>query len=184
MRQGQDWFSRCNVFLHMAATAPSLIPKKKNGRNLFLVVGILLLAAASVGYWFYRTKLPTPNFGSMPTINKHAATSTPVEAVTLDPFLANLSGGEGYVKLTITLSVHKNGTSAADAKAASAGAALLQSAIVRDTILADLSTQSAAVLLTAEGKAALKTKLKSDLVAKVPGLSLENIYFTDFLVQQ
>ena len=172
-------------FLHMAATtAPSLIPKKKNGRNLFLVVGVLLLAGASAGYWFYQTKQPTPHFGSVSTNNSRAETSAPVEAVTLDPFLANLSGGEGYVKLTITLSVHKNGATAADTKAAGAAAAVLQSAIVRDTILADLSSQSAAVLLTAEGKAALKTTLKSDLAAKVPGLSLENIYFTDFLVQQ
>ncbi len=88
-----------------------------------------------------------------------------MQAVTLDPFLANLSGGEGYVKVTITLSVHKP-EAAAEAgkeKAAEASAALLQSAIVRDTILADLSTQTAAVLLTAEGKAALKTTLKSDL---------------------
>jgi flagellar basal body-associated protein FliL len=168
----------------MATTAPRLIPKKKNGRNLFLVVGVLLLAGASAGYWFYRTKLPTPHFGEVSASEKRAETSTPVEAVTLDPFLANLSGGEGYVKLTITLSVRKTEASAADAKTAGASAALLQSAIVRDTILADLSTQSAAVLLTAEGKAALKTTLKSDLVAKVPGLSLENIYFTDFLVQQ
>jgi flagellar basal body-associated protein FliL len=186
MRQGADWFSRCKAFLHMATTAPSLVPKKKNGRNLFLVIGVLLLAGAGAAYWFYRTKLPTPPFGSVSASDKRADTPTPVEAVTLDPFLANLSGGEGYVKLTITLSVRKNEAiaAAADKKAAGASAALLQSAIVRDTILADLSTQSAAVLLTAEGKAALKTRLKSDLVAKVPGLSLENIYFTDFLVQQ
>jgi len=167
----------------MAATAPSLVPKKKNSQSL-LVVGALLLAVAGAGFWFYRTKmtLPTP---SSPTSSRPAE-STAVQAVTLDPFLANLSEGEGYVKVTITLSVHKAANSAEGSKpkAAEESAALLQSAIVRDTILADLSTQTAAELLSAEGKAALKTKLKSDLTAKVPGLDLDNIYFTDFLVQQ
>jgi flagellar basal body-associated protein FliL len=165
----------------MAATAPSLIPKKKNSQNL-LVVGVLLLAAAGAGFWFYRTKLASLD-PSASTSSRPAENST-MEAVTLDPFLANLSGGEGYVKVTITLSVHKTGSSVegARAKAADASAAL-QSAIVRDTILADLTTQTAAVLLTAEGKEALKKTLKSDLTAKVPGLSLDNLYFTDFLVQ-
>jgi flagellar basal body-associated protein FliL len=169
----------------MAATAPSLVSKKKNNQSLLLVVGVLLLAAAGAGSWFYRTKMHPPQAASASTVSKPAVDAA-VQAVTLDPFLANLSGGEGYVKVTITLSVHKTGSSSETGKgrAAEAGAALLQSAIVRDTILADLSTQTAAVLLTAEGKAALKTTLKSDLTAKVPGLSLDNLYFTDFLVQQ
>jgi flagellar basal body-associated protein FliL len=167
----------------MAATAPSLVPQKKNSQSL-LIVGVLLLALAGAGFWFYSTKMnpqATPSLtGIRPTGN------SVVQAVTLDPFLANLSEGEGYVKVTITLSVHKaaNSVAGARSKAAEESAELLQSAIVRDTILADLSTQTAAVLLTAEGKVALKTKLKSDLTAKVPGLALDNIYFTDFLVQQ
>ncbi len=167
----------------MAATAPSLIPKKKNSQSL-LVVGVLLLAVAGAGFWFYRSKL-TSLEPSASTSGRPAENSA-VEAVTLDPFLANLSGGEGYVKVTITLSVHKTGSSVdvAKAKAADASAALLQSAIVRDTILGDLETQSAAVLFTAEGKTALKKTLKADLTEKVPGLALDNLYFTDFLVQQ
>jgi flagellar basal body-associated protein FliL len=167
----------------MAATAPSLVPTKKNNQSL-LVVGVLLLAVAGAGFWFYRTKM-TPQATSSPTSSR-LAENTVVQAVTLDPFLANLSEGEGYVKVTITLSVHRAASSVegAKSKAADESAALLQSAIVRDTILSDLSTQTAAELLSAEGKVALKTKLKSDLTAKVPGLDLDNIYFTDFLVQQ
>jgi flagellar basal body-associated protein FliL len=166
----------------MATTAPSLVPKKKNSQTL-LIAGVVLLVVAGEGFRFYRAKQISPQ-PSAPTSSRPAENST-VEAVTLEPFLANLSGGEGYVKVTITLSVHKTGSSAegAKAKAADAGAAL-QSAVVRDTILADLSTQTAEVLLTAQGKAALKAMLKSDLTAKVPGLSLDNLYFTDFLVQQ
>jgi flagellar basal body-associated protein FliL len=169
----------------MAATASSLVSKKKNNQPLLLVAGVLLLAIAGAGFWFYRTKM-NPSHAASESNGSKPAEQAAVQAVTLEPFLANLSGGEGYVKVTITLSVHKTGSSleAAKEKAADASAALLQSAIVRDTILADLSTQTAGVLLTAEGKAALKTTLKSDLTAKVPGLSLDNLYFTDFLVQQ
>jgi flagellar basal body-associated protein FliL len=168
----------------MAATASSLVPKKKNNLNL-LLGGILLLAVAGAGFWFYRNKMNVSPAAPGSNSSKPAENAA-VQAVTLEPFLANLSGGEGYVKVTITLSVYKTGGSleGAKAKAADASAALLQSAIVRDTILADLATQTAGVLLTAEGKAALKAQLKSDLIAKVPGLSLDNLYFTDFLVQQ
>jgi flagellar basal body-associated protein FliL len=166
----------------MATTAQSLISKKKNGRNLFLFVGVLL-AAAGVGIWFYWTKMSAA--GPVPTKSRSLGHSASAEAVTLEPFLANLSGGEGYVKVTITLSVYRAGPSVEErARGGDASAGLLQSAMVRDIILGDLSTQSAAVLLTPEGKSALKKTLKSDLVAKVPGLSLENIFFTDFLVQQ
>jgi flagellar basal body-associated protein FliL len=168
----------------MAATAPSLAPKKNN-QSLLLVVGVLLLAVAGAGFWFYRTKM-NPSHAAPAANSSKPAENAAVQAVTLEPFLANLSGGEGYVKVTITLSVHKTASTleGAKEKAADASATLLQSAIVRDTILADLSTQTAGVLLTAEGKAALKTTLKSDLTTKVPGLSLDNLYFTDFLVQQ
>jgi flagellar basal body-associated protein FliL len=168
----------------MAATAPTLATKKKTSQSLLPVVGVLLLAVAGAGFWFYRTKMAPPQV--LAPTNGKTAENSGVQAITLDPFLANLSGGEGYVKVTITLSVHKtvSQVETGKAKAAEASAELLQSAIVRDTILADLSTQTAAVLLTAEGKDALKTTLKSDLTAKVPGLALDNIYFTDFLVQQ
>ena len=185
MRLRRDWFLRCNKLWHMAATAPSLVPKKKNNQTLLLVAGVVLLAVASAGFWFYSTKM-NPSHAVPGSTGSKPAEQVAVQAVTLEPFLANLSGGEGYVKVTITLSVHKAETSAEGAKekGADASTALLQSAIVRDTILADLSTQTAGVLLTAEGKAALKTTLKSDLTTKVPGLSLDNLYFTDFLVQQ
>src|ERR1700691_6646759 len=97
----------------MAATAPSLVPKKKNNQSL-LVVGALLLAVAGAGFWFYSTKM-NPQATSSPTGIRPTVNSV-VQAVTLDPFLANLSEGEGYVKVTITLSVHKAANSAEGGK--------------------------------------------------------------------
>jgi flagellar basal body-associated protein FliL len=169
----------------MAATAPSLTPKKKS-QSKPLLIGVLLLAVAGAGYWFYRTKMHPAAANAATTSSPSPVASTAIQAITLEPFLANLSGGQGYVKVTITLSVRKPAETVetGKAKAVAASAESLRSAIVRDTILADLSTQTAATLLTAEGKAALKTTLKQDLVAKVPGLALDNLYFTDFLVQQ
>jgi flagellar basal body-associated protein FliL len=166
----------------MAATASSLAPKK-NSQSKMLLVGVLLLAAAAAGFWFYRTKMHPTQTASAGSVNKSVPVETAMEAITLEPFLANLSGGQGYVKVTITLSVHKT-PAAVEAGKTKANADLLRSAIVRDTILAELSNQTAANLLTPEGKASLKTTLKQDLVEKVPGLALDNLYFTDFLVQQ
>lgn len=177
----------------MAATAPSPKLQRKNGTTLFLVAGFLLLAGANAGFWFYRTKahvtrMHIPGMHDprlKPGLCETSGDPCGLESVTLAPFLANLAAGEGYVKVTIALSIRKGEQSATRNTAdAGADAGVVQSAVVRDTILGDLSTQSASVLLTTDGKEALKKTLKADLHAKVPGLELEEIYFTDFLVQQ
>jgi flagellar basal body-associated protein FliL len=168
----------------MASTATSSTTDKKKSNLLLPIVGLLLLAGANAGFWFYRIRGSAPQMPKEAAACKTSNDPSMIENVALAPFLANLSAGEGYVKITITLSRRKSPERKGKSDDATGPSDLNQSALVRDTILSDLSTQESSILLTTEGRAALKRKLKTDLEAKIPNLDLENIYFTDFLVQQ
>ncbi|MGA9415269.1 MAG: flagellar basal body-associated FliL family protein, partial [Terriglobales bacterium] len=56
-------------------------------------------------------------------------------------------------------------------------------ALVRDTILSVLATSQPEELLKLEGKRQLKDELLKALHERVPQLAVENVYFTEFLVQ-
>ncbi len=55
---------------------------------------------------------------------------------------------------------------------------------VRDTILSVLSEARVDDLLTAKGKAKLKEDLLQALQQRVPQLVVEDVYFTEFLIQR
>ncbi len=55
---------------------------------------------------------------------------------------------------------------------------------VRDTILAVLAQCRVEELQTAAGKTKLKEDLLRALQARVPGLGVEEVYFTEFLIQR
>ena len=54
----------------------------------------------------------------------------------------------------------------------------------RDTILSVLSEARVDDLLTAKGKAKLKGDLLQALQQRLPGLAVEDVYFTEFLIQR
>jgi len=56
-------------------------------------------------------------------------------------------------------------------------------ALVRDTILSVLTPARPEQLLQAEGKQKLKADLLAALKERVPQLGVEDVYFTEFLVQ-
>ena len=55
---------------------------------------------------------------------------------------------------------------------------------VRDTILSVLAESRVEELLTAQGKTKLKAGLLHALQERVPGLGVEEVYFTEFLIQR
>ena len=55
---------------------------------------------------------------------------------------------------------------------------------VRDTILGVLAEAQVDELLTAKGKAKLKEDLLHALQEREPGLEIEEVYFTEFLIQR
>ncbi len=54
---------------------------------------------------------------------------------------------------------------------------------MRDTILTVLAGAQPGELLTLDGKRQLKNELLKALQERVPQLAIENVYFTEFLVQ-
>jgi len=129
------------------------------------VVLVLVLTAAGIFFWL------------RPRDSSGAAEPSSVQAtVALETFVVNLSGsGErAYLRIGISLGL---------SHALARNADEVPMALVRDTILSVLSSAQPAHLLQAEGKLQLKADLLRALQERLPQLGVENVYFTEFLVQ-
>jgi flagellar FliL protein len=109
-------------------------------------------------------------------------------AVVLDSILANLAdpSGHAYVRLGITLDVANDAASAATNPGSARAGKTLSSAdsSVRDTILNVVGQQTSEALLAPDGKTTLKRLLKEAIAKDDPQLAVNDLYFTDFLVQR
>ncbi len=110
-------------------------------------------------------------------------------AVVMEPMLVNLAdgGGGAYLRAGITLRVtdaaEKNGAKK-DEKAAESKMSKDAEAAVRDTALAVLGRQTSEELLAADGKEKLKAELKAAMAEHNADLKVEDLFFTEFLVQR
>jgi flagellar FliL protein len=125
----------------------------------------------------------------------HSASSVPKKAKTekvkaesgvrtvlhLDPFLVNLADPDGdrFLRVGIDLGLHRDLIEHDHAEQSP-----LPIARTRDTILIVLTTCNADALLPPTGKAKLKEELTKALREHVPELGVEEVYFTEFLVQR
>ena len=91
--------------------------------------------------------------------------------------MVNLAGPEekAYLRVGIDLGLRE------ELQKDSAG---VPTALVRDTLLGVLTTCSPSELLTAEGKAKLRQQLLEALQQRAPDLGVEEVYFTEFLIQR
>jgi flagellar basal body-associated protein FliL len=94
----------------------------------------------------------------------------------LETFVVNLagSGQRAYLRVGITLGV---------ARPLPHNPADVPIALVRDTILSVLATAQPENLLREEGKRQLKEELLKALQEREPQMAVQNVYFTEFLVQ-
>jgi flagellar FliL protein len=94
----------------------------------------------------------------------------------LETFVMNLADSDqrSYLRIGIDLGLNN---------AAKHGEEL-PVARVRDTILGVLALAKVDDLLTAEGKNRLKQDLLHALTERVPDLGVEEVYFTEFLIQR
>ena len=133
---------------------------------MLAVVLVLVLGAGGIFFWL-RT-LPSTSA---------ANTANVQSTLTLETFVVNLSGsGErAYLRVGISLGLaHPLAARNRDE---------VPMALVRDTVLSVLSSAQPAQLLQAEGKLQLKAELLHALQKRVPQLGVEDVYFTEFLVQ-
>jgi flagellar basal body-associated protein FliL len=137
--------------------------RKKSG--LAVGIAVALVAAGTFIWWGpLRSGSATEDAGKA--------------SLPLETFVVNLSGSSqrAYLRIGITLGL-------AYPLPGRNQAETVPVALIRDTILAVLSTAQPEELLQSEGKVRLKNELLKSLQEKVPQIAVENVYFTEFLVQ-
>ena len=127
----------------------------------------LVVVLGGAGSWFWMN--------SPGSTNASAGSSSVAYTVPLETFVVNLSGGEhGYLRVGIALGLSRAPQHKDD----------LPVALTRDTILSVLSAVKAEQLAQPDGKSKLKAELLQALKERAPQLGVEDVYFTEFLVQQ
>ncbi len=148
--------------------SPALAPVPKSAakhrKGWLAALLVLGLGAAGVLVWFNRQ--PSASAES-------AAEST----LALETFVVNLtgSGPRAYLRVGITLGLAR--------QLPRNQAEAVPTALVRDTILTVLATAQPDELLKLEGKRQLKENLLKALQERAPQMAVQNVYFTEFLVQ-
>lgn len=136
-------------------------------RTLVLLLPVVVAAGVGIWFWINRASAPSPQVGE-----------PPVQATLhLESFVLNLADADqrSYLRIGIDLGLNQ------DAKRAEQAAPIAE---VRDTILAVLAQAKVDDLLTAAGKTKLKQDLLRALQERAPNLGVEEIYFTEFLIQR
>ncbi len=146
------------------ATAPEKATEK-TGRNLGPVLFFIVLAIFGGWWWSAQRSGPENGAGSAVKATVH-----------LETFVVNLADREGrsYLRLGVDLGINHELKHGEDPPVAHA----------RDTILTILATAKAEDLLSAEGKSKLKAELLQALKERVPELGVEDVYFTELLIQR
>ena len=111
------------------------------------------------------------------------STSTPTKVqrtLHLETFVLNLAGEDerAYLRVGIDLGLRD------PAKKEKEGDAAFPVALVRDTILGVLSAARPDDILTLAGKQTLKANILKALRERVPELAVQEVYFTEFLIQR
>ncbi len=145
----------------------AVVPVPKSRRKFGLLAPVLVLVLAGAGIFLWLELSPSA------TARESAG---PAATVPLETFVVNLSGTgqRGYLRVGISLGLSRAASPKEDAIAV---------ALVRDTILTVLSNAQPEQLLQAEGKRQLKAEILRAVQERVPQLGVEDVYFTEFLVQ-
>jgi flagellar FliL protein len=159
-----------------AAVAPAAeAATPKRGKLMPIAAGLILLGAAGGAWWWTSRQAAGA-----------AAASAHVEVplsqrglVALEPFVVNLAdpGGTRFVRATVQVVV---GTVEQAAEVAETPVLMAQA---RARILELLATQTADVLVTADGKTALRKTIGEALRGALHELEVVDVLFSDFVVQ-
>jgi flagellar basal body-associated protein FliL len=140
----------------------------KSGSGMGIVFPALVIVLAALGAWFWSTRRSEPVPGAVPQVRS---------TLHLETFVLNLAdpGQRSYLRVGIDLGLGREMGKDESAPPV---------AQVRDTILGVLAEARVDDLLTAKGKAKLKEDLLRALQERVPGLAVQEVYFTEFLIQR
>jgi flagellar basal body-associated protein FliL len=147
---------------------PQVSPAPRSKKKLGMLAVVLVVVLSSGGMFFWLRPVHSTSAAEPGSVQSTLA---------LETFVVNLSGsGErAYLRVGISLGLsHPLATRNQDA---------VPMALVRDTVLSVLSSAQPERLLQAEGKRQLKAELLRVLQERVPELGVQDVYFTEFLVQ-
>lgn len=139
----------------------------RRGRRLAFLLPVLMLAGLGIWFWMSRS--------SDSALASDAGTVR--STLHLETFVLNLADADqrSYLRIGIDLGLNQA------AKQSEVSAPVAE---IRDTILTVLSQARVEDLLTAPGKAKLKQDLLHALQERMPQLGVEEVYFTEFLIQR
>ncbi|MGP0020505.1 MAG: flagellar basal body-associated protein FliL [Candidatus Sulfotelmatobacter sp.] len=140
---------------------------KKSSKGRVWGVVVLLVVLAGVGIWF----------GAIRGAESAPEATTKVRSTLhLETFVLNLADTDqrSYLRVGIDLGLNREAKHGEEAPVAE----------VRDTILGVLAEAKVNDLMTAAGKTKLKENLLHTLQERVPQLGVEEVYFTEFLIQR
>jgi flagellar basal body-associated protein FliL len=143
---------------------PQVRPAPSKTKRRVAVVFVVVLGGAGIFFWM-RPLVPT-----------NAAENNSAVGFTfpLETFVVNLNGGErAYLRVGIAVGLSRPPARKEE----------LPVALVRDTILSVLSSVRPEQLTQPEGKSKLKAEILQALKDRAPQLGVEDVYFTEFLVQ-
>jgi flagellar FliL protein len=155
-----------------AADAPA---KPRRGKLVPIAAGLVLLGAGAGGVWWWSTRQAAGTAAA-------GHVEVPLSQrglVAFEPFVVNLAdpGGTRFVRATVQVVV---GTAE---QAAEIGETPVLMAQARARILELLATQTADVLVTADGKTALRKTIGEALSGALHELEVVDVLFSDFVVQ-
>jgi flagellar basal body-associated protein FliL len=140
--------------------------KKTNRGGLGIVLPMVILAG--VGIWFWASH------GTEPSASQSGRVRSTLH---LETFVLNLADPDqrSYLRVGIDLGLNQEPKRGEDVGPV---------APVRDTILSVLAEAKVSELMTASGKTKLKEDLLHALQQRVPQMGIEEVYFTEFLIQR
>ena len=157
---------------------------------LAVAIALAMVTAGGAMYWLIRSGRLAAQSGT--GASKASAVLQPPASheVALEPLLVNLAdeGGRAYLRVSITLRVLDSPLAKgekAKAKEEKPKSPLIPyDAEIRDAALSVIGGETAAHLLAPDGKQKLKADLRSSIAGRVPEMKVDDLFFTEFLVQQ
>jgi len=155
------------------AAAPAAPKKSKLVPFLLALIFVMLAGGGAAGYWFYAHKGASDKAAP----EKEAAPEPGI--VEMEPFVVNLAdpGGARFLRVSMRLLTYSEDQAAEIKEDAVAKTKL------RGALLELLSMQTAAPLVTPDGKAELKKAIAERAAHAVHDLKVTDVLFVEFVVQ-
>lgn len=151
---------------------------KKSKKLLIIIIILVLLAGGGGAGWYFFLKPHTPAQAAAEKQKEEEAHAKQPVYMALEPFTANLSGGDEVIQTDVSILLSKE-----------EDAELLKShmPVLRDRILSLLALKEAEALKTAEGKAELSKEIKEaankPYGKKTKKIEIQGVFFTSFVIQ-